>query len=300
MVLLDKVLISASSLTSTLNIRIEILPSVERNWLVEVLEWPSERTPLPVAAVLPGFLLFFLLFTETLVCEAMLLSPELKVKKGTGYHFDLLLSGILLVANALFGLPWLCAASMRTTAHVHSLTLYKLRAPGQKPRIVGLREQRLTAVALHALIGSTLLFPDVLKSIPQSVLFGVFLYLGVMNLTSSQMLSRSILFFVPVKYHPCVTYCLRVRTWRMHAFTTIQLLCFVVVCFIKSHKSTAFAFPLAILMAVGVRQLLLPRLFTSMELLALDGVDEEPQQDGDFYEDSRAPALLSSFYVDET
>ncbi|VDK49108.1 unnamed protein product [Anisakis simplex] len=300
MVVFDKVLISASTLTSTLNITIELLPSAERSWLVNIFEWPSEGTPLPMAAILPGFLLFFLLFTETLVCEMMLLNPQLKVKKGTGYHFDLLLSGLLLVANALFGLPWLCAASMRTTAHIHSLTLYRLRAPGQKPSIVGLREQRLTTVALHALIGSTLLFPSVLKSIPQSVLFGVFLYLGVMNLTSSQMLSRSILFFVPVKYHPSVSYCLRVRTWRMHAFTTIQLLCFIIVCFIKSHNSTAFAFPLAVLMAVAVRQFLLPKLFTSIELMALDGIDEEPSQDGDFYEDSRKPALLSSFNVDET
>ncbi len=64
---------------------------------------------------------------------------------------------------------------------------------------------------LPILPGATLLAVDVLKAIPVAVLFGVFLYLGVMNMCNAQMLHRSILFFVPVKYHPSnAVYCLRV------------------------------------------------------------------------------------------
>lgn len=49
-----------------------------------------------------------------------------------------------------------------------------------------------------------------LRAIPTAVLFGIFLFLGFYNLKGVQMLSRTVLFFVPVKYHPHQSYCVHV------------------------------------------------------------------------------------------
>ncbi|EJW70229.1 hypothetical protein WUBG_18864, partial [Wuchereria bancrofti] len=42
--------------------------------------------------------------------------------------------------------------------------------------------------------------------LPLASLFGVFLYLGVMNLTGVQFIQRIILFFIPGKYFPDTPY----------------------------------------------------------------------------------------------
>ncbi len=173
-VLIDRWLLEQDSLTSKLRISADFLPTLadRRDWFVAPIVHHSSWW-VPVGAVLPGILLFLILFTETEVCEMILAGKENCLRKGTGYHWDLLLSGTLLVACSLFGAPWLCAASVRSTAHVHSLTKfvvllitdqhpdavifrYRLRAPGQKPRITGVVEQRCTALVLHMLIGLVL------------------------------------------------------------------------------------------------------------------------------------------------
>ena len=121
-----------------------------------------------------------------------------------------------------------------------------------------------------------------------SVLFGVFLFIGMNNLKGVQMLSRTLLFFVPLKYHPHQLYCLRVSEaveweerevwaltwqvgrWRMHLFTVIQLVCFVVVCLVKWCPVISFAFPLAVALTCLLRHSLLPRIFTAVELMAVN------------------------------
>lgn len=79
---------------------------------------------------------------------------ENKLRKGCGYHWDLLLSVAIVLLSSFYGLPWLCAATVRSVAHVSSLTSYSTdHPPGQKPRIVGVAEQRVTALVIHLLIG---------------------------------------------------------------------------------------------------------------------------------------------------
>lgn len=43
---------------------------------------------------------------------------------------------------------------------------------------------------------------DVLRQIPLAVLFGIFLYMGVMSLNGIQLTDRLILLLMPPKYHP--------------------------------------------------------------------------------------------------
>ena len=73
--------------------------------------------------------------------------------KGVGYHFDLLLVGIFAGICGIFGLPWLCAASVRSIQHLQALSRYSRKnAPGEKARLEGVYEQRVTNIAVHTLI----------------------------------------------------------------------------------------------------------------------------------------------------
>lgn len=91
--------------------------------------------------------------------------------KGSGFHLDLLLIVVLGGTSALFGLPWMAAATVRSVTHVNALTVMsKAVAPGDKPRIQEVKEQRVTGLLVAILVGEfqtlsyRLFFPPVALS----------------------------------------------------------------------------------------------------------------------------------------
>lgn len=76
------------------------------------------------------------------------------IKKGSGYHLDMLLIGLLTLVAGFTGTPFLVAATVRSVAHISSLSVFsRTHAPGEKPKLEQVFEQRLTALAVHILIG---------------------------------------------------------------------------------------------------------------------------------------------------
>ena len=76
------------------------------------------------------------------------------LKKGSGYHFDLFLMGVFALICGTFGLPFMVAATVRSVTHVSSLSHFsRAQAPGVRPTLVGVHEQRLTNLAVHIMIG---------------------------------------------------------------------------------------------------------------------------------------------------
>ena len=66
-----------------------------------------------------------------------------------------LINGVL----SVFGCPWICAASVRTLTHINAVTqMSQNDAPGEKSKIVGAREQRLTGLVSHLLLGKGFYF----------------------------------------------------------------------------------------------------------------------------------------------
>lgn len=56
--------------------------------------------------------------------------------------------------NSFLGLPWMCAAPVRTLAHWASLSIYNSSIiPGEKPKLVRVLEQRITNILVHIAIG---------------------------------------------------------------------------------------------------------------------------------------------------
>ncbi len=91
------------------------------------------------------------------VFRLLLAKPTRGLRKGTGYHWDVLVMGVLTLACSLFGLPWMCAAAAQSLEHVQSLTRYRRRAPGQHAIVESVIEQRVTSLVVALLIGLLLL-----------------------------------------------------------------------------------------------------------------------------------------------
>jgi hypothetical protein len=112
-----------------------------------------------------------------------------------------------------------------------------------------------------------------------AVLYGVFLYMGVVSLTGNQFFERLTLWFTDPGLYPRTHYLRQAPTKTAHRFTLVQLVCLVVLCGItlSPNASLRLSFPLFIAFLVPVR-LLINRVFEDNHLAALDA-DETPQEE---------------------
>ncbi|XP_052399172.1 anion exchange protein 2 isoform X1 [Carassius gibelio] len=252
----------------------------KRGWIVNPLGSDGQ---FPIwmmfASILPALLVFILIFMETQITTLIVSNKERMLVKGSGFHLDLLLIVTLGGTSALFGLPWMAAATVRSVTHANALTVMsKAVAPGDKPRIQEVKEQRVTGLLVAIFVGLSIVIGDLLRQIPIAVLFGIFLYMGVMSLNGIQMTERILLLLMPPKYHPDHTYVRKVRTLRMHLFTAIQVICLAVLWVVMSTVAS-LAFPFVLIMTVPVKMFLLPRIFSTREMQCLDADDAEPTFD---------------------
>uniref|UniRef100_A0A6Q2X6Z7 Anion exchange protein n=1 Tax=Esox lucius TaxID=8010 RepID=A0A6Q2X6Z7_ESOLU len=244
----------------------------KRGWFISPF---GDQKPFPTwmmgASVVPAILVFILIFMETQITSLIVSKKERRLVKGSGFHLDLLLIVTLGALCPLLGLPWLTAATVRSVTHVNALTVMsKATAPGEKPMIQEVKEQRVTGLVVAVLVGMSIVMTDVLRNIPLAVLFGIFLYMGITSITGIQLYERITLMFTPAKHHPDHTYVTKVKTWRMNMFTIIQLACIVLLWVVKSTVAS-LAFPFILIMTVPLRRLVLSRLFEERELQAVGG-----------------------------
>ncbi|RWS12874.1 sodium bicarbonate cotransporter 3-like protein [Dinothrombium tinctorium] len=248
--------------------------SSDRNWLIP----PFGRNPwwTAIAAPIPALLATILIFMDQQITAVIINRKENKLKKGCGYHLDLFILSLLIAICSILGLPWFVAATVLSMSHVNSLKMEsKCAAPGEKPQFLGVREQRVTHIMIFVLCGLSVLFTSTLGHIPMPVLYGVFLYMGTSSLQGSQFYQRILILFMPQKYQPDLMFLRHVRTFKVHVFTCIQLVCFVCLWVIKSYKPTSIAFPLMLVVMIGVRKSLDFCFFTQRELKILDDVMPE-------------------------
>ena len=167
-------------------------------------------------------------------------------KKGGGLHWDIVLLCFINTLGAIFGGPWICAATVRGVAHVSALTVMSTtHAPGEAPHIVEVKgifgmfkminvsffeaselvlriqtecvnlisDQRVSFLLISLLLGVSVVLAPVLSLVPFAVLYGVFLYMGMSGIGGIQMFDRLFLLLVPVKHHPSVGYARRVSSF---------------------------------------------------------------------------------------
>ncbi|XP_034458479.1 electrogenic sodium bicarbonate cotransporter 1-like isoform X2 [Hippoglossus hippoglossus] len=237
-----------------------------------------------LAAALPALLVTILIFMDQQITAVIVNRKEHKLKKGAGYHLDLFLVAILMIICSFMGLPWYVAATVISIAHIDSLKMEtKTSAPGEQPKFLGVREQRVTGIFVFLLTGLSVFMAPILKFIPMPVLYGVFLYMGVASLNGVQFMDRLLLVLMPAKHQPDLIYLRHVPQRRIHLFTFIQGLCLALLWILKSTVA-AIVFPVMILALVAVRKAM-DYLFSQHDLSYLD--DVIPEKDKKKKEDEK-------------
>ena len=152
-------------------------------------------------------------------------------------------------------------------AHWASLTVYTSSLiPGEKSKLTHVKEQRITNILVHIAIGLCLKGKFLIKLIPVPVLFGIFLYFGIVSLSGTQLYERVKLIFIPFKYCPNLPYANGIRPFKRNVFTFIQLLAVVILLAFKSIINISFFFPIILVALVPFRMFVLPHIFTLREL----------------------------------
>ncbi|XP_037381303.1 sodium bicarbonate cotransporter 3 isoform X2 [Talpa occidentalis] len=228
-------------------------------------------------AAIPALLCTILIFMDQQITAVIINRKEHKLKKGAGYHLDLLMVGVMLGVCSIMGLPWFVAATVLSISHVNSLKVEsECSAPGEQPKFLGIREQRVTGLLIFILMGLSVFMTSVLKLIPMPVLYGVFLYMGVSSLKGIQLFDRIKLFGMPAKHQPDLIYLRYVPLWKVHIFTVIQLTCLILLWVIKA-SAAAVVFPMMVLALVFIRKLM-DLCFTKRELSWLDDLMPESKK----------------------
>ncbi|PAA63561.1 hypothetical protein BOX15_Mlig020841g1 [Macrostomum lignano] len=244
-----------------------------RGWLVSPFGTRNQNPwySIPLA-LLPALLATILIFMDQQITAVIVNRKENKLKKGLGYHLDLLIVAVLIGINSILGIPWFVAATVLSINHVMALKIEsETTAPGERPKFLGCRENRVTGFLIFLLIGLSVFLTPVLKHIPMPVLYGVFLFMGISSLRGVQFVQRVGLFFMPQKYQPDYRFLRHVKIMQVHKFTIIQVTCLVLLWVVKAISAISILFPVMVLAMCFVRWAL-NHLFTTTELRWLDDI----------------------------
>lgn len=251
-------------------------PTSDRKWLVNPLTVPKW---IWFASAGPALLATVLVYLDQNITARLVNNRDNRLKKGPAYHLDLAVVGGLIGMCSLFGLPWLVAATVRSLNHVRSLATMEevVDSHGdRRQRIMHVRETRVTSLAIHLLMGGSLLLLPLLQTIPIALLYGLFLFMGVVSIAGNEFFERLNLWLTDPALYPRTHYIRNVPRPVVHAFTLLQLICLVVLWIVKVSVA-GILFPLFIALLVPVR-LVAGRYFAPQHLAALDA-DEDPEEE---------------------
>ncbi|MCO4771038.1 MAG: HCO3- transporter [Deltaproteobacteria bacterium] len=247
-----------------------------RPWIVNPLDAP---TWVWGASAVPALLVTILLYLDQNITVRLVNNPMYKLKKGAGYHLDLALVAVLVGVCSIFGLPWMVAATVRSLNHVRSLASVETSSGAHgatEEHITGVLETRISALGVHVAVGVSLLFLGVLQLVPMSVLFGLFLFMGVASMGGNQLFERLRLFVMDPALFPTTSYLRAVPTRTVHKFTLIQTAALAVLWVVKT-SAVGILFPLFIALLAPVR-LIMGKYFKAEHLALLDA-EELPEEE---------------------
>ena len=246
-------------------------PYGSRPWLVNLFDL-NGKTYVPFMAAAPALLAFILVFLDDGITWHLINHPSHKLKHGAAYNYDTLIIAFMIAVNSMLGLPWLVAATVRSLNHIHAMAT---KTPSGA--FIKVQETRLSGLGIHVMCLITIFALGLLKLIPMPVLYGVFLFMGLVSLGTNQFWHRILLIFKqPSRYGETgEAFAKHMKPGRIHIFTAIQLFLFISLYMVKAVKTIAIAFPVVIALCIPIRLYLLPKIFTPDELVLLDGDDKD-------------------------
>lgn len=219
--------------------------------------------------MLPALLLTSLCFMDQNISVRVVNNPDNKLKKGTAYNIDMVALGLITTVLSIFGLPWMCGATVQSMNHVKALTSMKFDEVKNEVVVDEVVETRMTGFIIHALIAGTILVLPILRYVPIPVVSGIFLFLGRKLMTGNAFLRRIMDAFAEKKRLPPDHAINVLGRKKMNIFTITQILCLATLWMFKQNSATAIFFPSVIGMLMVIRSFILPRFFSEKELIAL-------------------------------
>ena len=216
-------------------------PSMSRPWLVDLAGVPLR---VRLGCVVPAFMLTILMFFDQNITTRLVNSKDNQMVKGEAYHQDMAVVSALMAAMSVLGLPWLVAATVRSINHLKSLATTAAVGGSDggtggagATRIVAMQEQRVTNLGIHVAVGLSLLFGrGLLTAIPQAVLMGLFLYLGISAIRGNQFLERVGLLFMEHSRMPQAPWTTKLPIGTTHRYTLLQIASLVALYALKESK----------------------------------------------------------------
>lgn len=256
-------------------------PTADRGWLVHFWDIDVGDVFLAIPfAVLLTILFYFDHNVSSLIAQG----NEFPLRKPAGFHWDLFLLGITTGVAGILGLPAPNGLIPQAPFHTASLCVTKVVAPedgegeggeskGHGTVVVDhVVEQRVSNLAQGLLTLGTMTGPllIVLHLLPQGVLAGLFLVMGVQALEGNGITTKLFFIFNDCKLTSPSDPLRRVRKKALREFVAIQLLGFGAT-FAITQTIAAVGFPIVIFLLVPLRSFLMPRWFSAEELKLMDG-----------------------------
>jgi len=235
-----------------------------RSWLIDPMgtpEHPMEGWAIGFM-ILPAFGLMVLGYMDQNVSTLIVNRKDHKLQKGSAYHIDLMLCGVIFYPiSSIFGIPFPHASTVPCLIHLISLTnreTVQLEGGGTTTRVISVIEgARTTNLLIHGLILLSLTFTSILKFVPRTVLFGVFLFMGVGSIAGNDLFDRIKLFGIWVfTDFPQYEYTKKVSVKAMHTFTLLQVVLLVLLYLSTLVNDLGIVFPFFIASLIPFRWLL--------------------------------------------
>ena len=253
-----------------------------RSWLVPLFDLSF----VGVLVALPfGFFLTVLFFFDHNVSSILCQVPDFGLKKGSAYHWDFFVIGVMIVITGLLGVPPVNGLIPQAPLHTDSLCEKKwvTDSTGSREVIVKCYEQRVSNLAQAVLTGLTLLVLPLLGLLPIAALDGLFLYMGIASFGGSTFFSRIVLFCTDKERRTArrLPYLATVPMQTINCFTMTQLAILAAIFAVTRLPLVDGLFPVLIAVLVPLRIYIMPRIFTAAHVDAIDFKGAVPDQPPD-------------------
>ncbi|KAL3230447.1 Boron transporter 1 [Nakaseomyces bracarensis] len=212
-----------------------------------------------------GIILSILFYFDHSVSSLMAQKEEYKLKKPSSFHYDFALLGLTTGVSGVLGIPAPNGLIPQAPLHTESLLVHD-----KDENVVRCVEQRFTNTVQGALMLVTMSrgLLVCLGEIPQAVLSGLFMMMGIQGLVGNEIIHRIIWVFTEERNKSRDSILHKVPLKKLILFICFSLIGFVGE-FAITDTIAAIGFPLILLLTV-IGCFAFPYFFTQEELAVLD------------------------------
>jgi len=231
-----------------------------------------------------------LFFFDHNVSSILAQDAKFNLVKPPSFDYDFAVLGALLVLCGIIGVPPGNGLIPQAPLHVRALAVIEYEdTPGGKREVYkGVVEKRWSNLLQSLGCFLTVFLFPVIKTIPQSVLSGTFLYMGMSGFYGNGLYDRLGCLFMEVERRPDFDFIKHVPFPQMTRWTLLQFFSVVLIFFVsfnffmpEGSAPIAVLFPVIIAILIPLREKWLPTKFTVEEIKYLDPSDGDAEDNAE-------------------